>query len=57
VDPEAYETARLYVKNYQQLWRLLEKISAINWQLLQERLLPEHSGEPSARRTRRARRS
>ena len=57
VEPGAYETARLYVKNYQQLWRLMEKISAINWQLLQERLLPEHLGEPSARRTKRAKRS
>jgi hypothetical protein len=42
VQREAYETARLYVQNYQKLWRLLEKISAINWRLLQERLLPKH---------------
>ena len=56
VDPKAYETARLYVQNYQRLWRLLEKISALNWQLLQERLLPERPQEPSARRTGRGRR-
>ncbi len=57
VAPEAYETARLYVQNYHRLWRLLEQISAINWQLLQERLLPEHLEDPAARRTRRARRA
>ena len=57
VGPEACETARLYVQNYHRLWRLLEKISDVNWQLLRERLLPEHPVEPSGRRTRRATRS
>lgn len=46
VGPEAYDTAQLYVRNYHRLWRLLEKISALNWQLLQERLLPERSEPP-----------
>ena len=49
VAPEARETARLYVQNYHHLWRLLERISAINWQLLQERLLPEQAQQPSER--------
>lgn len=50
VEPQAYDLARLYVHNYQRLWRLMEKISAINWQLLQERLLPEPLDRPAARR-------
>jgi len=41
VEPRAYGTARLYVQNYQRLWRVLETISAINWALLQERLVPD----------------
>jgi hypothetical protein len=49
VAAEAHETARLYVQNYHRLWRLLERISAINWQLLQERLLPEQAQQPSQR--------
>lgn len=46
VEPEAYGIAGLYVRNYHRLWRVLERISALNWQLLQERLLPDRSEPP-----------
>jgi hypothetical protein len=46
VAPEAYDIAELYVRNYHRLWRVLERISAINWDLLQERLLPDRPEPP-----------
>lgn len=50
---EDYDTALRYVQNYQRLWRLLEKISTINRQLLSERLIaPDRK---SAKRPRRRR--
>lgn len=35
-----FPTAKRYVDNYHRLWRLLEKISSINRELLQKRQLP-----------------
>ena len=52
VAPEACEVAALYVRNYHQLWRLLERISALNWQLLQERLLTDRSERSRMKRSR-----
>jgi hypothetical protein len=48
VEAEAYHIAELYVRNYHRLWRVLERISALNWKLLQERLLPRRSVPPEA---------
>ncbi len=55
VPPETYALAKLYVRNYAQLWRLVETISKTNRALLQERLLPavskRQAGPPRRKRT------
>ena len=40
IAPEDYATARQYVRNYNRLWQVLERISAINREMLRQRLLP-----------------
>ncbi len=40
---EDFETARQCVKNYERLWKLLERISAINRELLKRRGMPRGS--------------
>lgn len=50
---EDYEVAARYVRNYQRLWALLEKISSMNTELLQKRTLnsqPQSAKRRSERR-------
>jgi hypothetical protein len=54
VSAEDFELAQRYVDNYERLWKLLEQISTINRELLQQRLLsPEAKGGGGKRRSRR----
>lgn len=46
VAAEDYDMARRYVENYERAWRLLEKISTINRELLQKRLLRPQGERP-----------
>lgn len=60
IAPEDYATAKRYVDNYRRLWLLLEKISTINRELLQERRLPpdgpnRRTSKPTRVRRRRSR--
>jgi hypothetical protein len=54
IAPEDYALTRLYVDNYQRLRRLLERISAVNRKLFQERLLGDalQQAPPTKRRKR-----
>ena len=50
---EDFELASQYVDNYERLWKLLEEISTVNRELLQQRLLsPDANGAERKRRQR-----
>ena len=58
IAPEDYEIARHFVDNYKRMKDVLEKVSSLNRQLFQERLLrpsPEHE-EPKVKRRRKKKR-
>ena len=58
ISAEDYELARQYVENYERLWGLLEQISTVNRELLQQRLLtPDAKGGAERKRRQRKRRS
>ena len=40
IAPEDQKMARLLVRNYKRIWEVLEEVSTINRELLQQRLLP-----------------
>lgn len=47
IAPEDAAAVRRYVQNYARAWRLLERISTINRELLQKRLLRRQRKQPS----------
>lgn len=51
VPAELVPVAKAWIRNYQRLWRQIEQVSAINRELLRERLVSSSTARPTGRRS------